>query len=467
MGAAIVLLAAAAGAGLWYWQRPRTIDVCVVTDYSFRQQRPDWQTFLQSRFDAANRIFSRTGVHWNFRHAGQPDPTGRITNMEERRQKLVRSACEADLILGVTGQPRTRQSGDIPAFAHTGFIVDSPAESEARNTLIFAQALAILFGAPTDPKGAGSLMTQPPESDTLPDSVRKLIARLRWYDFAHGTAALDGPWGGRVYDALVAAYSGRAGNAEREAHRLLGMSLAADQIYPPAITHLKQVVKLDPSSAPAHTELATLYTQNFQPAAAVPEYRAAVLLTPDSAAEHAGLAVALANAGAAEDAIDEFYAALRLKPRFAIAQAGLAYVLSQQLGRVDEAIAAYSAALEMNPALPAAIEGLERTKAVKERAAAPAVQRRAKVAAAPGDAAARFDLALAEARAGNLESGIQEFRHCIELDRSNGRAHANLATLLYVRKNYADALQEAQAASQSGFDPPASLVEVLKRKSRE
>jgi tetratricopeptide (TPR) repeat protein len=68
------------------------------------------------------------------------------------------------------------------------------------------------------------------------------------------------------------------------------------------------------------------------------------------------------------------------------------------------------------------------------------------------------------AEAGDYELAERVGRRTLELDRSNGRAHANLATLLYVQNNYAEALKEAQAASQSGFDPPPGLVQMLKKK---
>ncbi len=463
MTAALVIVAAAAGFA--YWSRPRTIGVCVVTDYSFREQRPDWHTYLRRRFEDANRIFKGTGVRWSFQEADQPDPTGRLHGLELRRQKLIRTECAAEVILAVTGQPDSSAYGDVPAFSHTAIVVDSPKVSETRNDLVFAQALAALFGAPVDPRGAGTLMTQPPETATLPKPTARLISRLRWYDFAQGTAGLQKDWGSRVYNALVSAYSGRSRNPSRAAHQVLGLSFASDENYPAAIAHLVEVVRLDPSSADAHVELASLYTHNFQHQEAIPEYRAAVRLQPGNAANHAALATALANAGFPEEAIEEFHEALRILPKFAMAQAALAYVLSQQVGRIDEAVAAYQLALEMEPDLPAARDGLQRTLAFKERAAVLAVQRRKRVQETPTNAAAHVDLALAEARSGNVDAAVSALRRSLQLDPANGRAHADLAMLLYAQKSYAPALKEAQAAAQAGFEAPAELVRILKRKT--
>jgi Flp pilus assembly protein TadD len=77
---------------------------------------------------------------------------------------------------------------------------------------------------------------------------------------------------------------------------------------------------------------------------------------------------------------------------------------------------------------------------------------------------AHFDLALSEARAGNVGNAIQEFRKAIELDPRNDRAHSNLALLLYARKDYAGAQREAQAAKDAGGNPPVDLLDAVKRK---
>jgi hypothetical protein len=138
--------AVALGAGGWYWFRPRTIDVCVISDYSFRQQRTNWQDLLATRFRDVNRVFSGTGVRWHFFAADEPDPTGKLHDVEIRRRRLAHAACKADVIVAVTGQPEGDEAGDVPPFAHTAILVDSPKQPEARNVQEFAQGMAALFG---------------------------------------------------------------------------------------------------------------------------------------------------------------------------------------------------------------------------------------------------------------------------------------------------------------------------------
>ncbi len=420
--------------------------MCVVTDYAFRGARPTWHEVLAARFDAANRAFLETGVQWNFREAGEPDPTRALTSIEERRQKLVRAECVSDVILGITSLPGV--NGDVPPFAHTALIADKPSEAEPRNTDRFIRGLAGLFGTP------------PNSAEPIPAPFRKLITSLRHYDFAAGTAALDGAWQARVLTELAAAYGP---NGVAQAHRILGLSLAADGHSLAAIRELKERVRLEPANPAAHLDLASVYTHRFDTVEAIAEFHEAVKAAPENAPAHAALAVALANAGLAEDAADEFHTALRLDPKFATALSGLAYVLSQQPGRIDEAIDAYEQALRIDPKLSAAAEGLDRARFLKNGAALDVSDRRRKAYESPADPKRHFDLALSEARAGNVEGAVQELRRTVELDRSYGLAQAQLTLLLYRKGDYAEALTHASEAARAGYDPPHDVVERLKR----
>jgi Flp pilus assembly protein TadD len=435
---AAVSLAVLSGA-FWIWRatRPRVVSVCVLSDYAFRKQHEDWRAVLNARFEAARQYFRGSGVDWDFRDADQPDPTEKLEGgMEERRQKLVRAQCDADVILGVTGMAGAK--GDVPPFAHTAII---------GGAVNFSQALLTLFGV-SEADSRAPEMTR---------AARTLVSRLRGYDFAKGTEALSGGWGDKVYSALSSVYPAA------EAHRVIGMSLAADGLFPAAILHLRERARLDASNAAAHADLATVYAHDFDSTDAIREYRAAVQLAPGGAPNHAALALALANAGLAEDAVDEFREALRLDPQFAAAQAGLAYVLTQQLGRIDEAIAAYGEALRLNPELHAAVDGLERARNLKSKAAAEAVELRRSAQAAPADPIRHVNLGLTEARAGNVDAGIRELRRAVELDRGNALAHEQLAILLYRQGNPSEALQHAEAARRGGYDPPHDIVERLKK----
>jgi Flp pilus assembly protein TadD len=452
--AAGVLVLAGAAFGLWYWLRPRSIDVCVISDYSFRQQHDDWHQRLEQRFDEVNRMFAGTGVHWRFFQANEPDPTRNLHGMELRRQKLNRAECRADIILEVSGNAESASTGDVAPFGHTAIVVDDPKAAEPHNALRLAHGMATLFGAPTDEISPG-----------LSPRDSKLISKLRWYDFRTGTDALRGAWGDRALNALTDAFAGQSGDPRAHAHRVLGMALAADEAYKAAISHLREVARLNPADPQSHIDLANVLQHDFQYAAAVAEYREAAKEAPQNARIHAALGLSLANAGLGQNAIDEFGEALRLRPDFVLAQAGLAYVLSQQLGRVDEAIAAYRTALEMNPNLEQAREGLARAEAAKQAAADRVPGRRQRAEEHRDLALAHVDLGVEQARAGQVEGAVQALRRAVELDPGIGRAHADLALLLYLRKDYAAAWHEAQAAEKNGFTPPSDLRAILQAKA--
>jgi Flp pilus assembly protein TadD len=460
----VALAIAALGFGAWHWLAPRTIDVCVVSDYSFRQQRPDWHALLESRLREVQAVFSASGVRWRFQQAEDPDPTGNFHDMELRRRRLGRAECKADIILGVTGQPEGGESGNVVPFAHTAIVVDSLRLSEERNVQVLAHGLAAMFGVPTDTAGAGTLMTVPPESSTIGSKGRKLIHGLRRYDFRAGTQALESRWTGRVLGALQDAYAGKPGSPLAAAHRAVGLALAAEENYKPAAVHLREVARLDAENPQAHEELGAVLLHDAEYQQAIVEYREAVRQRPNSPELRAALATALANGGQGDAAIDEYTSALRLRPDFALVQAAMAYVLSQHLGRIDDAIGAYRKALEMSPGLPQAAEGLERAMAIKSAAMEGIPERRKQVLEKPANAMAHFDLALSEARAGNVENAIKEFHKTIALDPRNDRAHSNLALLLYVRGDYAGAQREAQAAKDAGGSPPPDLLDAVKRK---
>jgi Flp pilus assembly protein TadD len=451
-----VFVTAGAAFGLWYWLRPSSIDVCVISDYSYRQQHDDWRQRLERSFDAVNRLFAGTGVRWRFFHADEPDPTRTLHGMELRRQKLSRAECRADVILEVSGNAESASAGDVAPFAHTAIVVDDPKASESQNVMRLAHGMATLFGAATDPASPG-----------LSPRDARLISRLRKYDFRQGTEALRGEWGDRALSALTNAFGGQAGDPRMQAHRVLGMAFAADEDYKPAISHLREVARLAPGDAQAHIDLANVLQHDFQYQAAVAEYREAVKLAPQIPQIHAALGLALSSAGLGQYAVEEFTAALRLRPDFAVAHVGLAYVLSQQLGRVDEAIAAYQTALEANPQLMQARDGLTQVQAAKQSAADRVPDRRRRAQEHPNDALAHLDLGVEQARAGQLDGAVQALRHAVELDPAIGRAHADLALLLYLRKDYPAAWREAQAAEKSGFTPGADLRSLLRAKAAQ
>ena len=135
-----------------------------------------------------------------------------------------------------------------------------------------------------------------------------------------------------------------------------------------AIRHLQQAVRINPQSAPSHTDLGTAYAKADRLDDAIAEYRAALRIDPDLATPHNNLGATLSRIpGKSAEAESEFQAALRINPDDAEARNNLnktkqsetadkadaeynqGLALAKTPGRMSEAIAHFEAALRINP----------------------------------------------------------------------------------------------------------------------
>jgi len=78
-------------------------------------------------------------------------------------------------------------------------------------------------------------------------------------------------------------------------HNSRGIELADRGWLDEAIKEFKKAIELDPSSAHAHDNLATVYSEKKLYAQALEEYLAALRLEPESATAHYNLACFLAS----------------------------------------------------------------------------------------------------------------------------------------------------------------------------
>ncbi|MDE3196948.1 MAG: tetratricopeptide repeat protein [Acidobacteriota bacterium] len=464
LGVVFAAAAIVAGAAAWWIRRqPRYIAVCAYTDAAFRK-RSDWEGLLNSRFEAVNRIYTGTGVQWRLVESSRIDPHP-SESLDRRRASIAKQTdCAADVLLIVTAVPGGRTASVSP-FSHGALIVDEPEEPESRNELVMAHELAHLFGASHE-SGSKSLMDDQPLSGAMPERTAALIRTLRRYDFARGVGALDGSYGTRAFGALREELTGMAPNPALQAHLILAAALRADGLSEPAIPHLKAALALDPKSVPTRFDLAVALEQNAQEEDAVPLLREGVRLDPKSARLHAALGAAVLKQNR-EEAIDEFMESLRLDPSNAPLYATLGDVLSNGMGEIDAAIQAYHDALKIAPQLTQARAGLSQAVAFKTKAQQDATMMRREAEAHPGDAGAVYSHGIAEARAGNFDDAIRALEQAIRLQPAFGAAHASLATLYYVRGDYAHAWIEVNAARAAHANPNPIFIEALTRKMPE
>ncbi len=447
--------------------RGREIGVCVYADYAFRE-RSNWQEVITNRFRELNRAFQNTKVQWKIAGGVDDDPVANQGNIDQRRAALDnRSECKADFILSIAGFKDGRRSGSASPFSRTAIAVDYSSKPEQENTRALIRALAYTFGAPTEPTGAGTLMTEPPEGDSFSPKTVALIRELRDYNFAAGIDGLTPEFEGRAQAAIQTAATGGSGNPAAISHRLLGGALLNELRAEQAVVHFRESLKIDPASAAVHAELATALSKLSLHTEALKELAEAVRLDPKNALLRASYAGQLSHEGDSEAAVDELEKAIQLAPNNPVYPTSLGAILSRVMGRDDESIAAYKAALKIAPDLQMAQIGLSRVEAQKQKAESDLVERRQLAQKNPTDAGTQYDLAVAEARTGNLDAAIRGFDKAATFKTTAGRAYASQAMLYYLRKNYTAAWKSIKAARAEKFEPPASLVAALKRKQPE
>lgn len=148
-------------------------------------------------------------------------------------------------------------------------------------------------------------------------------------------------------------------------------------------------------------------------------------------AEAVAAAEAMLAEGAAVDAAETFAAILAEDPEHAVAYAGMtrAYLA---MGEIDKA-AAFLGAVPAKIAKSVEIEAARAQIELARQAAkaGPVAGLRARVAADPADAQARFDLALALHAAGRVDEAVDELLELFRRDRewNGGAARAQLMTI--------------------------------------
>jgi tetratricopeptide (TPR) repeat protein len=131
-------------------------------------------------------------------------------------------------------------------------------------------------------------------------------------------------------------------------HNSRGIELADRGWLDEAIREFRKAIELDPDSAHAHDNLATVYAEKKQYAQALEEYLTALKLEPDSATAHYNLACFLAT-HAHEMAIEQYKEAIEIDPEYPDAHLNLGMTYAD-LDQRDEAKAQFKAAMELDTA---------------------------------------------------------------------------------------------------------------------
>ena len=135
-----------------------------------------------------------------------------------------------------------------------------------------------------------------------------------------------------------------------DAHNSRGIELADRGWLDEAIKEFRKAIDLDPGSAHAHDNLATVYAEKKLWREALNEYLTAIRLEPDSATAHYNLACFLASHGA-DMAIAEYQEAIQQEPEYPDAHLNLALTYADQ-ERFEDATRELRRAIELAPKDP-------------------------------------------------------------------------------------------------------------------
>src|ERR1700681_794186 len=135
-------------------------------------------------------------------------------------------------------------------------------------------------------------------------------------------------------------------NARSDEHNSRGIELADRGWLDEAIKEFKKAIELDPESAHAHDNLATVYSEKKLYREALDEYLTALRLEPESATAHYNLACFLAAHGQ-DMAVEQYKEAIELDPDYPDAHLNLGMTYADQDKR-EEAKAEFKTAIELS-----------------------------------------------------------------------------------------------------------------------
>lgn len=137
---------------------------------------------------------------------------------------------------------------------------------------------------------------------------------------------------------------------QSDEHNSRGIELADRGWFDEAIKEFKKAIELDPNSAHAHDNLATVYAEKKQFREALAEYLTAIKLEPESATAHYNLAVFLSTHGN-DFAVAQYQEAISIEPDYPDAHLNLG-LAHADAGRVEEAMKELRTAIDLDAADP-------------------------------------------------------------------------------------------------------------------
>ena len=299
------------------------------------------------------------------------------------------------------------------------------------------------------------------------DAAKKVLAGLIEREPKNAEAlTTQSVWALQDSNLEAAVASGRAA-AEADpgaamAHLALGRALAKKGDAVGAIAALKEATRLNPRLAAAQVLLSSLYLASGDRTAAAASANDARRAAPDVPDVRLALARSLLAEGKAGEAEVELKALLAKVPD---AQAANALYGLALMARKDPAgaRAAFNRALEKDPLLPEALEGLTVLDASTGNTAEAISRMEGLIAKHPKEASLRFISGTAYSAAGQRDKVEKAFLAGLQLDPSNMVAYEVLGRLYTSTGRLDEALKqfEAAAARQPSQVGAATMVATL------
>ncbi len=227
-------------------------------------------------------------------------------------------------------------------------------------------------------------------------------------------------------------------------HNSRGIELADRGWLDEAIKEFRTAIELDPASAHAHDNLATVLCEKKLWREALHEYLAAVQLEPDSATAHHNLACFLVSHGEDMGAA-EYREAIRLDPEHLDAHLSLGLTLADQ-GEVAEAKQEIEAAVALDPRDPLPRHELAAFHMEEGDFRAAIAQLKEVVRVEPGNAEAHLDLGICFAQKGFFAEAERAYDRSAELSGDDLLLHYNRAALYALWSKPDRALQALERA---------------------
>jgi len=211
--------------------------------------------------------------------------------------------------------------------------------------------------------------------------------------------------------------------------RLLGIAQYNRQAFNEAVAALRQLLKLSPGMAEAHSEMASCLLGLGKYEAAEASFKVALCLQPDLAIAHANYGNLLTDLDRTAEAEAALLQSLSLNPEAANTHNSLC-ILLQKAGRLKEALSSASRALELNPNLFEAWVNLGNVQTELNQFEGAASSYRQAIQLRPGSVPALYALGHLQSKFGaHSEEAKTCLQRAIELNPGNSNLYVALGNV--------------------------------------